>query len=137
MRHFLIAALAVCSILPVPTRLDGLVYNASTYGAAGEIVEPSEAEALGPVVDERMGRTWKVNGLFGTGSAGLILCRQMSAEGMWELAWLSAKHVTTNYRIRSKLPQHEIGLFRKDSGLKAPEHVGDFLAANAAVKDGE
>ena len=110
MRHFLLAALAVCSILPVPTRLDGLVYTASTYGAAGEIVEPSEAEALGPAVDARFGRTWKVNGLFGSGSAGLILCRQMSAEGMWELAWLSAAHVTNENGDQFFLENEVLGI---------------------------
>jgi hypothetical protein len=50
---------------------------------------------------------------------------------------VAAEHVATDHGICSELPQHEIGLLRKNGGIKALEHVGHFLAANAAVEYGE
>ena len=110
MRHFLLAALAVCSLLPLPTNLDALAYYANNgQVTVGEIVEPSEAEALGPVVDERMGRTWKVAGLFGTGSAGLVHIHQVGPD-MYSLYFLSAAHVTNENGTRFALINEVHGL---------------------------
>ena len=48
-----------------------------------------------------------------------------------------AEHVTTDDGIRSELPQHKIGFLRKNSRIEPAEHVGDFLAGDAAIEHGE
>ena len=45
--------------------------------------------------------------------------------------------VIADDRIRAELPQHQIGLGGHHGAIEALEHVGDFLAANAAVVHGD
>jgi hypothetical protein len=39
--------------------------------------------------------------------------------------------------VGADLPQHQIGLLGDHGSVEAREHVGDFLAAHAAVQNGD
>ena len=65
----------------------------SVIAIQDEEVLPQEDAPLGPAVDSRFGRTWKIQGLFGSGTAALVDAFSLD-ENTWTLYFLSAKHVT-------------------------------------------
>jgi hypothetical protein len=110
MRYFLIAAATIAALAPVRTDLDAAALPVPVaFQDDAPMLDVPAFEDLAPTTDARFGRTWRVEGLFGTGTAALINWKMLGA-GQVELCFLSAKHVTDGNGDQFILVNEVLGL---------------------------